>query len=66
MTNRVFFSSIVCIIAIAMLISLAPEERWDSVYEEIASRTNILLDIILKLLAIMGLTKYLFLEQEKK
>tara|TARA_B100002019_G_C21155222_1_gene540350 strand:+ start:320 stop:520 length:201 start_codon:yes stop_codon:yes gene_type:complete len=66
MTNRVFFISIVCIITIAILISLAPEEKWDSIYEEIASRTNILLDIILKLLGIMGLTKYLFLSHAQK
>ena len=65
MSNRIFFVSIALVVGVAILISLAPDEKWDSLYEEIAARSGILLDTILKLLAIFGLVKYLFLEQRR-
>ena len=65
MSKRTFFISIALVITIATLVSLAPDEKWDSLYEEIAARSNILLDTILKLLAIFGLIKYLFLENSR-
>ena len=49
----------VCIV-IATLISLAPEQEWHSVYEEIGSRMQRLLDTVLHMLGILALLKYLF------
>jgi hypothetical protein len=50
---------VVCIF-IATLISLAPEQEWHSVYEEIGSRMQRLLDTVLHMLGILALLKYLF------
>ncbi|MEC8063414.1 MAG: hypothetical protein VX112_01030 [Pseudomonadota bacterium] len=55
---------IMCIL-VATLISLAPEQEWNSVYEEIGSRMQRLLDTVLHMLGIIALLKYLFSEQNK-
>ena len=63
MTRNVFLVTLILSVIIATLISLAPNENWGSIYEEIAARSGMLLDNTLKLLAILGLIKYLFLDQ---
>ncbi|MEC8383418.1 MAG: hypothetical protein VXZ73_03115 [Pseudomonadota bacterium] len=62
MTRNVFLVTLILSVIIATLISLAPNENWGSIYEEIAARSGMLLDNTLKLLAILGLIKYLFLD----
>lgn len=52
-------------IFVAMLISLAPEQEWQSVYEEVGSRMQRLLDTVLHMLGIIALLKYLFHEPVK-
>ena len=56
---------VICIL-LATFISLAPEQDWHSVYEEIGSRMQRLLDTVLHLLGILAILKYLFQENKNQ